>query len=92
MVLITFMAIFNTDSRWYFVISGVGNNSLMLTVKDGCTDPGTQIVVDKKKSETPDRQLWKKRYVYNFNFYYLVSKLGDNVKLGFKVKMINISF
>ena len=30
--------------------------------------------------------------LYNFNFYYLVSKLGDNVKLGFKVKMINISF
>ena len=57
----------------------------MLTVKDGCMDPGTPIVVDKKNTN-PARQLWKKQYVYNFDFFYLVSKLGDNIKLGFKVK------
>ena len=82
------MAISNTDSGWYFVVSGLSDSglsdSLMLTVKDGCTDPGTPIVIDKK-SQTPARQLWKKQYV--FGTFYLVSKLGDNIKLGFEVKI-----
>ena len=52
-------------------------------------DPGTPIVVDKKNT-SPARQLWKKQYVYA-DFFYLVSKLGDNIKLGFRVKFIIIN-
>ena len=66
-----------------YIVSKLGHD-LVMDVRGSGTAPGTAVISYPKNNPTSDNQLWKKQAQPDGRFF-LVSKLGDSIKLQIQV-------
>ena len=70
----------------YFHIVSQLPGDVVMDVRDGQCTSETPIIILRRNEPASANQLWKKEYVDAEQIYfYLVSKLGSNYKIGNKV-------